>query len=641
MRRALRAACSAPKPFLLPRTSDGVSVNPGTQRASPQRTTLRNRVLLHRDAPADVRLSPRVYLSSAAGPIWSSGFGAVICGRSRQAPGGNAGEKARSGAAEDPHRLRSKMGFFPSSAARSDILCGVSDYLPDELPPNYEFGGYVICACIGRGGMAHVYRAQQAALQREVALKVVDRWVLDTPHGSERFLREARAAASIKHPNVVDILDVGVWRERPYIVMELLKGCDLEAHLERRGALPDAEVAALALPIIAGVMAVHEAGVVHRDLKPSNIFLSDEPEGEVIPKVLDFGVSKVSNGLNEPLHRATNTREILGTPTYMAPEALNGVRELGVHADQYSIGAVLYECAIGRPPFEGETLLELLKAIALGAVDPPRSLRPEISPALDAALLRALSADPNARFESLRDLGRALWPLADERTQTIWERSFGNGKLARRSNEITGPVLLAPPERLRSGPARLLASRGGRSALALGAVAALVGLLFIGEEETVERELPKQAPAAFVPLPPVGERAEEAETVEQIAADEQERGAKTPPRAARVEKETRTPQRRVAAKQRARTTPQRRATPTRRSVTRALQPVASPPPVEPELQAAPARAEAAVLDPDLGDFFAAPRERSAASAVRRDSELGSLFPSSEMELGVNDAPIPD
>src|SRR5688572_13087675 len=112
----------------------------------------------------------------------------------------------------------------------------------------------MIGACIGRGGMAHVYRARQATLQREVALKVVDRWVLDTPHGSQRFLREATAAASIKHPNVVDILDVGVWRERPFIVMELLKGCDLETHLERRGPLSEAEIAGLALPIIAGVM---------------------------------------------------------------------------------------------------------------------------------------------------------------------------------------------------------------------------------------------------------------------------------------------------------------------------------------------------------------------------------------------------
>jgi serine/threonine-protein kinase len=148
----------------------------------------------------------------------------------------------------------------------------------------------VIRACIGRGGMARVYRAEQAALNRPVALKVLDRWVLEKPQGSQRFLREARAAAAIKHPNVVDIVDVGVWQERPYIVMELLSGSDLETHLAQCRRLSESEVAALALPIIAGMMAVHEAGVIHRDLKPSNIFLAAGPDGDVIPKVLDFGV---------------------------------------------------------------------------------------------------------------------------------------------------------------------------------------------------------------------------------------------------------------------------------------------------------------------------------------------------------------
>jgi serine/threonine protein kinase len=292
--------------------------------------------------------------------------------------------------------------------------------------------------------MARVYRAEQAALQRPVALKVLDRWVLEKPQGAQRFLREARAAASIKHPNVVDIVDVGVWQERPYIVMELLTGTDLETHLAQYGVLSDAAVAGLALPIVAGMMAVHNAGVVHRDLKPSNIFLSNGADGEIIPKVLDFGVSKFNDTLHEPIKGHTKTREIIGTPTYMAPEALNGVRELGPRADQYALGAVLYECAVGRPPFEGETLLELLKAIAVGDIPAPRSLRPEISITLEDAILRAMNANPKARFDTLRDFGRALWPLADERSQTIWSRSFGNGRPTTfGGGETAGLVLVA------------------------------------------------------------------------------------------------------------------------------------------------------------------------------------------------------
>jgi serine/threonine-protein kinase len=323
-----------------------------------------------------------------------------------------------------------------------DTLSRVSDNLPDELPPNFEFGGYVIRECIGRGGMARVYRAEQAALHRPVALKVLDRWVLEKPQGGQRFLREARAAASVKHPNVVDIVDVGVWQERPYIVMELLSGSDLETHLSQGGSLSDSAVASLALPIIAGMMAVHDAGVIHRDLKPSNIFLSNGPDGEIIPKVLDFGVSKISDNLAEPMRGQTKTREIIGTPTYMAPEALNGARELGPRADQYALGAVLYECAVGRPPFEGETLLELLKAIAVGNVPPPRSIRPDISIALEDAILRAMNAEPSARFETLRDFGRAMWPLADERSRTIWARSFGSTRAGGASSDVGSLVLV-------------------------------------------------------------------------------------------------------------------------------------------------------------------------------------------------------
>jgi serine/threonine protein kinase len=298
--------------------------------------------------------------------------------------------------------------------------------VPDELPPDFEFGAYVIRGCIGRGGMARIYRAEHGTLRRSVALKVLDRWLLEQPTGGERFLREARAAAAIKHPHVVDILDVGVWCGRPFIVMELLTGCDLAKYLDEYGMLPNRDIASLALPVIAGVMAVHEAGVVHRDLKPSNIFLSKESDGLVVPKVLDFGVSKVQSTLMDSRPSDTQSRDIVGTPAYMAPEGLEGVGRLGPASDQYAIGAVLYECAVGRPPFEGETLLGLLKALAVGDFDRPSVRRPDILPEIERVILRAIEREPEKRFPSLRDMGRQLWPFADERTKTLWEHSFGN-----------------------------------------------------------------------------------------------------------------------------------------------------------------------------------------------------------------------
>jgi eukaryotic-like serine/threonine-protein kinase len=355
--------------------------------------------------------------------------------------------------------------------------------------------------------MARVYRAEQAALHRPVALKVLDRWVLEKPQGAQRFLREARAAASIKHPNVVDIVDVGVWQERPYIVMELLNGTDLETHLAQYRVLSDTDVANLGLPIIAGMMAVHDAGVVHRDLKPSNIFLSNGPDGEVIPKVLDFGVSKFNDKLQEPIKGQTKTREIIGTPTYMAPEALNGVRELGPRADQYALGAVLYECAVGRPPFEGETLLELLKAIAVGNVNPPRSVRPEISITLEDAILRAMNGNPKARFDTLRDFGRALWPLADDRTRSIWSRSFGNGRTTTFGGGETAGLVLVARERMpefkapstSSWPSLRKLSWMGLF-LAAGAAAALVVLGPWRELDSgAEQDSAAPAPAATTP----------------------------------------------------------------------------------------------------------------------------------------------
>jgi len=388
----------------------------------------------------------------------------------------------------------SKFSAVPASIPVGFVA--MSAELPEQLLPGFEFGPYLIHACIGRGGMARVYRAEQAALNRLVALKVLDRWALEEASGKERFVREAKAAASIKHPNVVDILDVGVWQERPYIVMELLMGHDLDSYLDRYGVLSETEIARLALPVIAGMMAVHDAGVVHRDLKPSNIFLSDGPEGETIPKVLDFGVSK-SNNLTDPLRRATKTREIVGTPAYMAPEALNGVRELGPAADQYALGAVLYECAVGRPPFEGETLLELLMAVAAGKVEVPSSLRPDISPVLEQTILQAISNDPKARFETLRDLGRALWPLADTRTQTIWERSFGNGNLAPRRDDASPTLVRGIPEL----PQRIPGLRTWRKSLrrrwvwplvAAGSLAALGGAL-LGSSESPPVAAPRAA----------------------------------------------------------------------------------------------------------------------------------------------------
>lgn len=293
------------------------------------------------------------------------------------------------------------------------------------LPAGFQFGAYVIGSCIGHGGMARIYRAEHRALRKPVALKVMDGALLERPDGRPRFLREGQAAAAVKHPNVVDITDVGVWQGRPYLVMELLEGEDLEQYLSRNKPLAEADIARLMIPVIAGLAAAHASGVIHRDLKPSNIFLARGADGETVPKLLDFGISKLANGVQTLNPSSTPVGELMGSPMYMSPEAVRGARDLTPHSDQYSLGVVLYECITGRPPFFGESLLGVLEAVAHGKFETPRKYRPDISRVLEGAIMRAMSQDPADRFASVRDLGRALCETADHRTRLLWMPSFG------------------------------------------------------------------------------------------------------------------------------------------------------------------------------------------------------------------------
>lgn len=301
---------------------------------------------------------------------------------------------------------------LPPPSFSSDVATGVT------------FGSYVVGELIGRGAMASVYRAEHVMLNKAVALKLMDRALLDSPGARERFLREGRVVASITHPNVVNITDVGVHEGTPYLVMELLVGEDLHNHLVRNAPLDDRATTRLVLPLIAALSAAHEVGVVHRDVKPSNIFLEHGSNGELIPKVLDFGISKFSLERTGIDLVATSPNQLIGSPLYLAPEALRGPGQLGPASDQYSLGVVMYECVTGRTPFQGDTLMALLGALARGTYLPPSSIRPSIAPALERVIERAMSLDPKDRFPSLREMGSSLLGLAAERTQVVWANSF-------------------------------------------------------------------------------------------------------------------------------------------------------------------------------------------------------------------------
>jgi tRNA A-37 threonylcarbamoyl transferase component Bud32 len=285
-----------------------------------------------------------------------------------------------------------------------------------------QFGVYAVGACIGEGGMARVYQAEHAGLRRQVALKVLIDGFARDPDGRERFVREARIAAAIKHPNVVNIFDVGVYEDIPYLVMEFLEGQDLEKLLQAKGALDESLIIDIMVPVVAGLLAVHDAGIVHRDLKPGNIFLARGRYNDLEPKLLDFGISKAQG--TEQL-QLTASHAFMGTPFYISPEALHG-GEMTPLSDQYSLGVVMYECATGVAPIRASALVELSHLIGSGQYTPATTHKPELSQRLARIIERAMSLDPQDRFKDMREMGCELLTLAGQRTRITWGLSFGD-----------------------------------------------------------------------------------------------------------------------------------------------------------------------------------------------------------------------
>ena len=286
-----------------------------------------------------------------------------------------------------------------------------------HLPIGTCLGNYELTAFLGEGGMGTVYSAVHRGLGKRVAIKTLRSDLAAQPELRARFLREGKAAAAVRHPNVVDVDDVGIAGDTPYLVMELLEGEDLRARVLRQGRLRPDETVDVLLPALLALSEAHRAGVVHRDLKPDNIFLARTAHDSMVPKLLDFGISKLIEAQSMGL---TGNHTVLGTPFYMSPEQASSARETDSRSDIYSMGVILYYCTVGRVPFGGSQLAQVIGQIMLAEPVPLRELCPDVPAGFEAIVLRCMAKDPAARFQDALSLASALLAYASPRAQLMY-----------------------------------------------------------------------------------------------------------------------------------------------------------------------------------------------------------------------------
>jgi serine/threonine-protein kinase len=281
-------------------------------------------------------------------------------------------------------------------------------------------GKYRVDRVIGVGGMGVVVAATHVQLQTQVALKFLLPEVLSNPQVVERFVREARAAVQIQSEHVARVSDVGTLSNgAPYMVMEYLEGQDLADVLSKGGPLPVVQAVGHVLQACEAIAEAHALGIVHRDLKPANLFLVQRNRREPIIKVLDFGISKTADSESLGL---TKTSAIMGSPYYMSPEQMRSARDADTRSDIWALGIILFELLTGVPPFQGNTITEVVVLVTQGNVPPIRDLRPDVPIALGDVISRCLRRDPGQRYADIVELAKALVPFGPPRSDATLER---------------------------------------------------------------------------------------------------------------------------------------------------------------------------------------------------------------------------
>jgi eukaryotic-like serine/threonine-protein kinase len=319
-------------------------------------------------------------------------------------------------------------------------------------------GKYRVEKVLGQGAMGVVVAATNVALRQRVALKFMLPGREPNPERDARFLREAQIAAQLTSQHIARVLDVGTMADSgtPYLVMEHLDGQDLDAVLAKRGQLPIPEAVSYVLQVCEAVAEAHNAGIVHRDLKPANLFLTRLADGSPCVKVLDFGVSK----LTEPGAALTQEAVALGSPLYMSPEQMESSRGVDARSDVWALGIVLYQLVADKTPFHADGIQQVCVRVFQGKPTPLSTFRDDAPTGFEAALLRCFEKDREQRWQNVAEFAAALVPFGPARAIVHAERAAAILGLNDGPQRLTD---LLPPAPVDVAPARALAASEGAS----------------------------------------------------------------------------------------------------------------------------------------------------------------------------------
>ena len=278
------------------------------------------------------------------------------------------------------------------------------------LPPGLgDHPDYRIIRELGRGGMGVVYLAQNQLMGRDEVLKVMGRHIIEKPGVLDRFLREIRAVARLRHPNIVTAYSAFRLPDSIVFAMEFVDGYDLSKLVRTKGPLSVAHASYFIHQAALGLQHAHEEGMVHRDIKPGNLMLARKGDRAII-KILDFGLAKATR--EQPLDRAlTQEGQMLGTPDYIAPEQTLDAQSADIRADIYSLGCTLYYLLRGGPPFQGSSLFEILQSHQSREARPLDLLRTDVPAELTAVVSRMMAKQPENRFQTPAEVAKALVPF--------------------------------------------------------------------------------------------------------------------------------------------------------------------------------------------------------------------------------------